>query len=195
MNVRTLLHSRDYSIAENRLFLYCVMKLAIEKKAMYTYGDIERNPTVVGFCWMLEYFTGKPIDDSLDFQRVAPEIFAKRPPAAGISGCAMWFSRGDWTPRLQILNRAIETICATGTTIVRGNLIRDVNYAPYCGNNKAASSDGGCNNPRDVFNNQINQFVCPKCGSASEFPEYIITLYKAINYLYQNPERLLLLHN
>jgi len=49
-------------------------------------------------------------------------------------------------------------------------------YSPYCGSNISNTAKGGCNNPRVKFNGQ--QFVCPKCGWASQFPTDFINRYK-----------------
>lgn len=58
-----------------------------------------------------------------------------------------------------------------GDSIVRGNLLTEKGYSPYCGNDK-------CIMPRTMFH--MGQFTCPKCGWVSEFPEEFITKYKQL---------------
>ena len=50
-------------------------------------------------------------------------------------------------------------------------------YSPYCGNNISRNDRGGCDNPRTRFNG--SQFVCPRCGFVSQFPDDFIIRYKA----------------
>lgn len=59
---------------------------------------------------------------------------------------------------------------------VRKNLINQLGYSPYCGNMISRDLKGGCDNPRTKFNGE--QFVCPKCGWVSSFPEDFIKKYK-----------------
>jgi len=65
----------------------------------------------------------------------------------------------------------------TEETIVRQNLMDDVNYRPYCGNTHPSHSPLGCNNPRAERIPDL-QFKCPNCGWTSSFPEEFITRYK-----------------
>jgi hypothetical protein len=58
-------------------------------------------------------------------------------------------------------------------TIVRQNLMDNVNYTPYCG------SDKDCYNPRTVYRPVDGQFICPHCKWISQFPEDFIKRYKA----------------
>lgn len=60
--------------------------------------------------------------------------------------------------------------------IVRENLLKDINYSPYCGNNIARDLPKGCSNPRTKFNGE--QFICPKCNWTSSFPLDFIEIYK-----------------
>ena len=57
-------------------------------------------------------------------------------------------------------------------TIVRENLMTREGYSPYCGSNWYDR----CFNPRTKFNG--SQFVCPKCGWQSNFPQDFIDRYK-----------------
>lgn len=66
----------------------------------------------------------------------------------------------------------------TEETIVRQNLIDDVNYRPYCGNNEARQNIGGCYNPRTQYRSVDGQFICPNCKWISEFPQDFIDRYK-----------------
>jgi len=71
-------------------------------------------------------------------------------------------------------------------SIVRNNLMKDPYYSPYCGNNVARPPLGnGCHNPRTVWNGE--QFVCPKCGWTSQFPNDFIERYKAKHHNQLNP--------
>lgn len=56
-------------------------------------------------------------------------------------------------------------------TVVRNNLMTDLNYTPYCGGHK-------CNyrSPRSVWNSYKKQFTC-KCGWVSQFPDEFIDRY------------------
>lgn len=63
-------------------------------------------------------------------------------------------------------------------SIVRCNMLQDVNYRPYCGNNIARDKIGGCHNPRMVWSNNINQNVCPYCGMTTTYPADFIVRYK-----------------
>jgi hypothetical protein len=64
----------------------------------------------------------------------------------------------------------------TEITIVRENLMNEKGYSPYCGNDLSRNTKGGCDNPRTKFNGE--QFVCPKCGWLSKFPQEFIKRYK-----------------
>lgn len=61
-------------------------------------------------------------------------------------------------------------------SIVRENLMNSEGYSPYCGNNLSRFERGGCENPRTYFNG--TQFVCPKCGFITQFPDSFIKQYK-----------------
>lgn len=63
-------------------------------------------------------------------------------------------------------------------SIVRDNLMKDVNYRPYCGNNTVYNKLGGCSNPKTYWDNKSEQFRCPQCMWISEFPEDFIKRYK-----------------
>jgi predicted RNA-binding Zn-ribbon protein involved in translation (DUF1610 family) len=56
-------------------------------------------------------------------------------------------------------------------SIVRDNLMTIPFYSPLCG-----SIDPACSMPRSKFNG--SQFVCPKCGWKSAFPDDFIKEYK-----------------
>lgn len=62
-------------------------------------------------------------------------------------------------------------------SIVRENLMTVENYAPYCGNNISLTAIGGCDNPRMRWNRDKKQFVCPKCGDTTEYPDDFIERY------------------
>lgn len=57
-------------------------------------------------------------------------------------------------------------------SIVRQNLMKNVNYRPYCG----ASPLRHCWNPRTNWTGE--QFICPNCKWISSFPEDFIKQYK-----------------
>lgn len=59
-------------------------------------------------------------------------------------------------------------------SIVRRNLLSQLNYTPFCGNTS------GCNfgMPRSTFSAAHNQFVC-KCGWRSSFETAFIQQYQA----------------
>lgn len=61
-------------------------------------------------------------------------------------------------------------------SIVRDNLMNREGYTPYCGNQKARDSYGGCHNPRTYFTGE--QFKCYRCGWQSSFPADFINQYK-----------------
>jgi hypothetical protein len=63
-------------------------------------------------------------------------------------------------------------------SIVRNNLLTLPWYAPYCGNDIARYTPGGCDNPRTVWSITKEQFVCPKCGYTTEFPKDFLEEYK-----------------
>ena len=56
-------------------------------------------------------------------------------------------------------------------SIVRENLMSRQGYTPYCGNAHA------CSMPRTLWTGE--QFKCPCCGWASQFPAEFIAEYKA----------------
>ena len=60
----------------------------------------------------------------------------------------------------------------TEESIVRQNLMDNVNYRPYCGR------DRGCYNPRTEYRPYDSQFICPHCKWISAFPEDFIKRYK-----------------
>jgi hypothetical protein len=64
----------------------------------------------------------------------------------------------------------------TENSTVRHNLMNQNGYSPYCGNPISRLAQGGCSNPRTVFNGE--QFFCPECGWQSEFPADFIQRYK-----------------
>jgi len=63
-------------------------------------------------------------------------------------------------------------------TIVRQNLIDNINYRPYCGNNAPRGRLGRCSNPRTEYRTYDSQFICPECKWISAFPEDFIKRYK-----------------
>ena len=63
-------------------------------------------------------------------------------------------------------------------SIVRRNLLNDVNYRPYCGNDGNRSEIGGCYNPRTEYRPVDGQFICPHCKWISSFPADFIKEYK-----------------
>ena len=65
----------------------------------------------------------------------------------------------------------------TEETIVRQNLMDNVNYRPYCGNIHL-SKYGLCYNPRTQFRSIDGQFICPNCKSISQFPDDFIKRYR-----------------
>ena len=60
----------------------------------------------------------------------------------------------------------------TEETIVRQNLMDNVNYRPYCGSSER------CSNPRTEYRTLDSQFICPECKWISTFPENFIKRYK-----------------
>jgi len=66
----------------------------------------------------------------------------------------------------------------TEISIVRENLMTQVHYSPYCGNQISRSAKGGCDNPRTHWDKDKNQFVCPRCKYTTEFPIDFIIRYK-----------------
>lgn len=60
----------------------------------------------------------------------------------------------------------------TEETIVRQNLMDEVRYRPYCGEEK------GCYNPRTEYRSVDGQFICPNCKWISKFPEDFIKRYR-----------------
>lgn len=66
-------------------------------------------------------------------------------------------------------HKVIEIIEAMENTIVRGNLMKDKNYSPYCGGIDCKGLK------RTSFNGQ--QFTC-SCGWISSFPDDFIKSYK-----------------
>lgn len=65
----------------------------------------------------------------------------------------------------------------TEATIVRQNMMDDVNYRGYCGNGISRLKPGGCDNPRTIWDGE--QFYCPHCGWRSQFPDDFMQRYKA----------------
>lgn len=61
----------------------------------------------------------------------------------------------------------------TESSIVRQNLMDDVNYRPYCG-----AFDKRCTLPRTQYRTIDSQFICSECGWVSSFPEDFIKRYK-----------------
>jgi len=61
-------------------------------------------------------------------------------------------------------------------SIVRENLMTREGYSPYCGNQLPRGVEGGCSNPRTVFNGK--QFTCPNCNWVSKFDDDFINKYK-----------------
>jgi rubredoxin len=61
----------------------------------------------------------------------------------------------------------------TEESIVRQNLMDNVNYRPYCGNTYK-----GCSQPRTEYRTYDSQFICPECKWISAFPEDFIKRYK-----------------
>lgn len=57
-------------------------------------------------------------------------------------------------------------------SIVRGNLMKEKGYSPYCGD-----GSGHCPMPRTHFDGE--QFICKHCGWRSAFPPEFIAEYKA----------------
>jgi len=62
---------------------------------------------------------------------------------------------------------------------VRQNLMDDITYRGYCGNDLPRNKYGGCDNPRTIWLPEQGQFKCPKCSWISQFPEDFITRYRA----------------
>lgn len=56
-------------------------------------------------------------------------------------------------------------------SIVRKNLLKDINYRPYCGNENCSKT------PRTFWNGK--QFECSCCGWISEFEKEFIDNYKS----------------
>lgn len=65
----------------------------------------------------------------------------------------------------------------TESSIVRQNLMDNVNYRPYCGNPRIRSIRFGCYNPRTV-RRADGQFICPNCKWVSSFPADFLKRYK-----------------
>ena len=63
-------------------------------------------------------------------------------------------------------------------SIVRQNLMDNINYRPYCGNNTPRHLSTGCTNPRTEYRTIDSQFICPECKWISSFPEDFIKRYK-----------------
>lgn len=59
-------------------------------------------------------------------------------------------------------------------TIVRRNLMANVNYRPYCGE----TSNHNCYHPRTEYRPSDSQFICPNCKWVSSFPKDFIDRYK-----------------
>ena len=64
-------------------------------------------------------------------------------------------------------------------SIVRENLMTKEGYTGYCGSKLCAARTPTSPDrwPRTKWNGE--QFVCPKCGWTSQFPEDFIKRYKA----------------
>lgn len=58
-------------------------------------------------------------------------------------------------------------------SIVRQNLMKDINYRPYCG-----STNLNCYSPRTHYRESDGQFICPNCKWISKFPQDFIKKYK-----------------
>lgn len=67
----------------------------------------------------------------------------------------------------------------TELTIVRENMMKDVNYMGYCGN----AWNAGCSMPRTVRHG--DQFRCPECGWVSQYPQDFIDRYRLKHNLNQ----------
>ena len=66
----------------------------------------------------------------------------------------------------------------TEISVVRENLMTIEGYTGYCGNDKPRFTIGGCDNPRTMWDKEKQQFVCPRCGWVSQYPEDFIKRYK-----------------
>lgn len=61
-------------------------------------------------------------------------------------------------------------------SIVRDNMLTELNYTPYCGSPRSFKP-GGCKSPRMFFNG--TQMECPHCGHTTSFEPAFIEKYKA----------------
>lgn len=64
-----------------------------------------------------------------------------------------------------------------GNSIVRGNLLSDRNYSPYCGRHDCFKGS-----PRTFWSGILGQFTC-SCGWCSKFPPEFIKAYKTVHNL------------
>jgi len=64
-------------------------------------------------------------------------------------------------------------------SIVRQNLMDDIGYRPYCGNDVQRNTFRGCSNPRTIWDPVLSQFRCLGCGWTSDFDKDFIDRYKA----------------
>jgi hypothetical protein len=71
-----------------------------------------------------------------------------------------------------VYNQKIKQEQMNENSIVRENLITEVNYTPYCGSDSCTYRM-----PRAKWNSKLNQFSC-SCGWVSEFPDDFIKRYK-----------------
>ena len=74
-------------------------------------------------------------------------------------------------------------------SIVRNNLLSRPWYTPYCGNNIARNTPGGCSNPRTFWNVSSEQFICPNCGYKTDFPNEFIEEYKKYRETWKNTKQ------
>ena len=64
-------------------------------------------------------------------------------------------------------------------TIVRQNMMDNINYRPYCGSVFPLHPNyKSCSSPRTIWSSGRNQMLCPECKWASEFPREFIDRYK-----------------
>jgi len=60
-------------------------------------------------------------------------------------------------------------------SIVRSNMMQDVNYRGYCGNNSCKVM------PRTI--RHVDQNKCPSCGWVSQYPDDFVARYKLVHKL------------
>lgn len=75
------------------------------------------------------------------------------------------------------LTKEEKELCEKGNHIVRRNLLEDINYRPYCGNDLSRDSKDGCYNPR-TYLRPDGQFICPHCKYVTQFPQEFVEVYK-----------------